>query len=263
MPSSPRAHYRHTKLEAKGHFARGSFRTISIGRHGRKMVVGCPKGYWSKKTKHCRAGMRKVTMLTRKRASNRSRYTVATAPRRVRMKWLKKAQAARKYYARCRKKYGVHLQHQAGSHHLGFSCGSSGPGPVIPPVSQATVPPPPPVPEYASSRMEGHNPELLIYSNPGRRYFYHGVGSMKVLRRSVSRGRGVKRHRRTNMRRRHRRSRNYPVTASVGGRKHTWKSLVKKLGVKKAAKAWRKGKRYHGYTKTRCMNRRHKRRSRR
>jgi hypothetical protein len=55
-----------------------------------------------------------------------------------------------------------------------------------------------------------------------------------------------------------RRRRNYPITAKVGGRKHTWKKLVRKYGVKKATKMWRKGKRFHGYTKTRCMNRRHR-----
>jgi hypothetical protein len=41
------------------------------------------------------------------RRSSRRKYTVATAPRWLRMKWLKKAHAARKYKARCRKKLGL------------------------------------------------------------------------------------------------------------------------------------------------------------
>jgi hypothetical protein len=163
---------------------------------------------------------------------------VATAPRRIRLKWLKKAQAARKYYAKCRKRYGVHLKHQPGSHHMGFT---SGPGPIIPPPVSSSIPPPvaSPLSDYADREIST-NPELLVMMNPGRRHFSRGVGSLSI------------RHRRHNMRRRRR---NYPITAKVGGRKHTWKKLVRKFGVKRAAKLWRKGKRYHGYTKTRCMNR--------
>lgn len=251
MPYSPRARYRHSKLESKAHFARGSFRTIRIGRHGKRLVVGCPKGQWNRR--RCRSGMRRVTMLTPKRSRNPRKYTVATAPKRVRMKWLKKAIAAKKYYAKCRRKYGVQLHRAASGGHMSFACGS-GPGPVIPP-------PPPPRPSAPGMAFGlprsphmgvedfhtvGENPELLVMTNPVRRYS-RGVGSLRLLKR-----------RRPTMRRRRR---NYPVTARVGGRKHTWKKLVKKYGVKGAAKFWRRSKRYHGYTKTRCMNR--SRRSRR
>ena len=240
MPYSPRAHYSHTKLEPKGHFARGSFRTISVGRHGKKLVVGCPKGRWNKRSRRCRSGMRRVTLMTpRRRAANRSKWTVANAPRRVRLKWLRQAQKAKRYYARCRRKYGVELHRAAGGGHLSFAR----PGPVIPPpvLPPSTSAWPPGQQQTFVSREQEENPELLMYTNPQREYFSGGVGTMRLKRRSA---------------RRCRRGRNLPVTARVGSRKHTWRSLVKRLGVKKAARAWRSGKRFHGYTKTRCMNRR-------
>lgn len=44
---------------------------------------------------------------------SKSKYNVTNAPRHVRMKWLKKAQAARKYYSRCRKRMGSWLAPKA------------------------------------------------------------------------------------------------------------------------------------------------------
>jgi hypothetical protein len=223
MPYGPRSKYRHTKLEPKRHFARGSFRTISIGRRGKRMLVGCPKGSWSRKARHCRSGMRRVALLSPKRAANPRRYTVVTAPRRVRLKWLRKAIAAKKYYARCRHKYGVQLHRSAGAGHLSFTTGS-GVGPVIPPPSAPVA-----GPSYLDTGAVATNPELLVYTNPGSLSF--------------------------NKRRRSRR-RNYPITVkNIGGHRHTWKALVRKVGVTKAAKMWRSGKHFHGYTKTRCANR--------
>jgi hypothetical protein len=78
---------------------------------------------------------------------------------------------------------------------------------------------------------ESANPELLVYTNPGRRHFRGGVGSLRV-----------RHHRR-------RRSRNYPVTVMFKGRRHTWKTLVRQYGVKVAARHWHRGRKYHGYTK--------------
>jgi hypothetical protein len=65
------------------------------------------------------------------------------------------------------------------------------------------------------------------------------------------------------MRRRHRR--NKPLTVRVGGKKYTWRGLVKRHGVKAALRKWRGKRKYHGWTKTRVAanpRRRRRRRSR-
>jgi len=47
--------------------------------------------------------------------------------------------------------------------------------------------------------------------------------------------------------RRRRRGRNLPLTVRIGGRKHTWRALVKRYGVRGAKRKWRsKKKKYHG-----------------
>ena len=112
MPQGPNAKYVHKSLRPKSIFARGSFRTVDIG-GDKKMIVGCPKGHWD--GRRCKVGMKGKTMLLpnypnnpgRKMKKRRSKWNVRTAPRRVRMMWLKKAQRARKYYARCRSRLGL------------------------------------------------------------------------------------------------------------------------------------------------------------
>ena len=66
-PYSRRARYTHKRVRGKGSFDPRSFRTIRVGKHGRLMRVGCPKGYF--KGGRCRKGMRAQSILTpRKRA---------------------------------------------------------------------------------------------------------------------------------------------------------------------------------------------------
>jgi hypothetical protein len=112
MPQGPNAKYVHKDLRPKSMFAKGSYRTIAIG-GDKKMIVGCPKGHWD--GRRCGVGMKGKTMLLpnypnnpgRKMKKRKSKWTVATAPRRVRLMWLAKAQRARKYYARCRARMGL------------------------------------------------------------------------------------------------------------------------------------------------------------
>ena len=77
-------------------------------------------------------------------------------------------------------------------------------------------------------RRRRRNPELLVVNNPGRR----------------------------KMRKKRRRSSNGTVKKKFGGRYLTWKQAVKKFGgVRKAAKRWRKGAKYHPGVKSRRMRR--------
>lgn len=60
------------------------------------------------------------------------------------------------------------------------------------------------------------------------------------------------------------RRRNSPVTVKIGRKKHTWKALVRKHGVTKASKLWKRGKKFHGYSRDRViLGRRRKGRKRR
>lgn len=106
------ARFQHIKVRPKSKFAKKSFRTIALGGN-KRMIVGCPKGNWD--GSRCGAGMKGVAILRPKyrngsssvKRKRKSKYTVANAPRRVRLLWLKKAQKMRKYYAGCRAKLGI------------------------------------------------------------------------------------------------------------------------------------------------------------
>jgi hypothetical protein len=100
-------------------------------------------------------------------------------------------------------------------------------------------------------RRVARNPELLVLYNSGSRRRRNSVGAGVEF--------NVRKHRvrRSEMRRRRR---NLPLTVRRGRRKSTWKGLVKRFGVKRAAKMWRKSKKYHGYSRTRVANRRRRRR---
>lgn len=106
-----------------------------------------------------------------------------------------------------------------------------------------------------SRRRRAANPELLLVgNNPGvRRYIREWTRNKG--------GRNVRRRRRHN--RRH--GRNLPLTIKSGGRRHTFRALVKKYGVKGALKHWRGKKKYHGYVRRGriAANRRHRRGGRR
>lgn len=56
-----KSRYVHKKLRSSKICAKGSFRTISIGKRGKKLVICCPKGYW--RLKRCGVGTKAVTML--------------------------------------------------------------------------------------------------------------------------------------------------------------------------------------------------------
>jgi alkanesulfonate monooxygenase SsuD/methylene tetrahydromethanopterin reductase-like flavin-dependent oxidoreductase (luciferase family) len=66
-----RARYRHMKLARKSRFARGSFRVKVLGRRGKKLIIGCPKGAWDRIRKYCRVGTRAVTLLVPLRRKRR------------------------------------------------------------------------------------------------------------------------------------------------------------------------------------------------
>jgi len=71
-PYSSRAQYIRRRQLPPGQFAKGSFRTIPLGRGGKLGVVGCPKGQWT--GRRCRVGTRLQTILTPKRNPCGGRY---------------------------------------------------------------------------------------------------------------------------------------------------------------------------------------------
>ncbi len=95
------------------------------------------------------------------------------------------------------------------------------------------------------------NPELLVWHNPGPRGRGLGVRGLVVKRRKTKMRRRRK-HRRS-------RSRNGKITAKLGGKRVGWRAFVRKYkSFKKAAKAWRKAKKYHGGAAVSCGRRRRK-----
>jgi hypothetical protein len=54
------------KYRSKRSFAPGSFRTVKL-KGGRRLVVGCPRGKYSQRSKRCRVGTRSYELLTPKR----------------------------------------------------------------------------------------------------------------------------------------------------------------------------------------------------
>lgn len=65
--------YWRAKLRSLRSVDKRSIRTIRIGRHGRKMLVACPRGYWMARKKRCRVGMTGVSMLTPKKHRRRKK----------------------------------------------------------------------------------------------------------------------------------------------------------------------------------------------
>jgi len=57
-PYSKKAKYTHKKVEDKENFDPRSFRTIPLGKSGKKAVVGCPVGQWQPRKKRCKVGMK-------------------------------------------------------------------------------------------------------------------------------------------------------------------------------------------------------------
>ena len=209
-----------------------------------------------------------------KKKTRKQKYTVLTAPRHVRLRWLKKARETRRknYLAACRK---LRKQKAASSlvvspsasraeyHSAAPSLGGEAPvGGGFTSYYKSHREAPVSTSGWAGWRPQQTNPELLVVSNPWNK-------AARLARRRMRRL-GAKRpsvfvtnhkiRRNSSMRRRRR---NFPVTAKIGGRKHTWKALVRKHGVKVAAKKWKKARKFHGYSKARILakNRRRRRKN--
>jgi hypothetical protein len=69
-PYSRRAAYRHKRLAPPRRFDKRSFRVKTLSRR-KKLVVACPKGKWSPKSRWCKVGMRAQAVLTKKNPLNR------------------------------------------------------------------------------------------------------------------------------------------------------------------------------------------------
>jgi hypothetical protein len=54
------------KYRSKRSFAPGSFRTVKL-KGGKRLIIGCPRGHWSRRSKRCRVGTRSYELLTPKR----------------------------------------------------------------------------------------------------------------------------------------------------------------------------------------------------
>jgi len=57
-PYSKKAKYIHKVIKNKDEFDSRSFRTIPLGKSGKKAVVGCPVGQWQPRKKRCKVGMK-------------------------------------------------------------------------------------------------------------------------------------------------------------------------------------------------------------
>lgn len=58
--------FRTKKYRSKRSFAPGSFRTVKL-KGGRRLVVGCPRGKYNRRSKRCRVGTRSYELLTPRR----------------------------------------------------------------------------------------------------------------------------------------------------------------------------------------------------
>lgn len=56
-PYSKKAKYIHKVVQDKNNFDSRSFRTIPLGKSGKKALVGCPAGFWMPRKKRCKVGM--------------------------------------------------------------------------------------------------------------------------------------------------------------------------------------------------------------
>ena len=165
-----------------------------------------------------------------KRALKKGQRLIANASRATRRKWALKASRtrAKSRLADCEGKLQSHML-SAHPRVLGLSA-----------EDYAGYRPERSVEEYAGVP-KATNPELMLVHNPVPRS--HLGYSLSV------------RHRRTTMRRR-----SGKKAVRVGGKRRTWKGLVRKFGVKKAARIWRSSKKIGG-KKRRSSRRRRARNS--
>lgn len=89
-------------------------------------------------------------------------------------------------------------------------------------------------------REVARNPELLVWRNPGRRSTGLSVRGLSVKRRKS------KMRKRRKKSRSRRRARNGKMYIKVGGKKLTWRGVVRKYGIKKGARRWKKSSKFHG-----------------
>lgn len=66
-PYSKNAKFTHKKVKPKENFDPRSFRTINLGKYGKKATVGCPLGEWMPRKKHCKVGMQVQRIMTPKK----------------------------------------------------------------------------------------------------------------------------------------------------------------------------------------------------
>jgi hypothetical protein len=62
-PAKTRAKYCRERQLSPGLFDPRSFRVIPLGKSGKKGIIGCPKGHWSRKAKKCKVGTRLQSIL--------------------------------------------------------------------------------------------------------------------------------------------------------------------------------------------------------
>lgn len=141
----------------------------------------------------------------------RKKYTVATAPASVRKRWAKQAAETRRRCALALRRKMARGYDPEARH-------------IVPASSVPVVRASAPLPSIYEEEdaVVGTNPELMVIHNPCH------------YRRRASNARFTISHRRNTMRRRRRRN---------SARKGSYRSLVRQMGVKKAARLWRKSKR--------------------
>lgn len=94
----------------------------------------------------------------------------------------------------------------------------------------------------------GLNPEMVIVHNPQNPFRHYVPLRLK---------RGTNTRRKEMRRRKH----NFPVTAKIKGKKRGYRSFLKhsKGSLKQRIRAWKRAKKFHGGTRHRVLNKRHRR----
>jgi hypothetical protein len=184
------------------------------------------------------------------------KYTVVDAPRRVRLRWARKAaitRRANKKLRECKAQLVGCSQKLEAAPILSSGRDMRRYDYMSPEVSQydeLAESAPQAAAEYVGygysanpCRRRSLNPELMVVHNPGRHYRSRaGRVSLSV------------RHRRNNMRRK---SRNLPLTVKIGRKRHTYRRFIRaamkggKMTMKQAARKWKRSKKFHGYSKKR------------
>lgn len=223
-------------------------------------------------------------------AFNKSRYTALTAPPHIRRKWALLGLKIRRKIAPFRRKMKVleadlescnqrfwtlsqEQKHEAPIEELGEeSVVESAPAMATRVEAEPWEPGYSPSeevawrhPGLAQARLEQERRAQAMFAAPSRRRGRAANPELLLVGNNPGYGRGRlnKGGRKVRRRRSRRKGRNLPLTVRSGGRRHTFRALVKRYGVKGALKHWRGKKKFHGYTRTRvAANRGRRRRSR-